>query len=222
MIGYYLSPKPSHFLEWPQYFQCIFGINRQVGKQFEALNAGCLWMLENNRFTKRFTESKWLHWLNRLEPWRDTCIAIVVPDVPFSAAGTLEQFRQYSHVPKMHGYPVALVTQNGMTINDITWNEIDTLFLGGDDEHKRGVDGQRLAFEAKHRGKWLHIGRCNSGQAMVEHWPYADSWDGTTLAKHPHQQVKSIITGIESVRNGRAYKLGSKRKKSYWCQYKLV
>lgn len=203
----YMAPRTNYFFEDPEIFGCIFSVAKQVGGQIKALQAGCRWLFENGRFTGKFRESTWINYLERFQEFSDTCIGIVVPDIPFDAAGTLAEFERYHHIPKLLGYPVALVTQNGMTISDIPWAEIDTLFIGGDDLHKRGLEGQILGFEAKRFGKWVHIGRVNSGKAMLTHWTWADSADGTTLAIHPTQQFESIRNGVQSINDGTAKQL---------------
>lgn len=210
----YLAPRTPPFFDDPQTFGCIFSTAKQVGGQQLALEAGCKWIFENGRFTGKFQEGRWIKHLESLQPFVGTCIAIIIPDRPFNAQGTLEEFWRYHHIPKMYGYKVALVTQNGMAIQAIPWNEIDVLFIGGDDKHKRGLEAQTLALHAKELGKWVHVGRCNSGGkylkngkvqgALLKHWTWADSADGTTLIKHPKQQLASIKSGVTLINEGNA------------------
>lgn len=202
-----MAPRTQPFFDDPQTYGCIFSTAKPVGGQMEALKSGCLWIFENARFTGKFKESRWIKNLERFQEFKDTCIGIVIPDWPFNAKGTLEEFERYHHVPKLYGYKVALVTQNGMTVKQILWQEIDTLFIGGNDQHKRGLEAQALALHAKQLGKWVHVGRCNSGRAMLNHWTWADSADGTTLAKHPTQQLESITRGVELINSGASHQL---------------
>ncbi len=203
----YTAPTTKYFLNDPKHFGCIFSVSRQVGGQILSLKLGCLWLFENARYTNRFNETKWIRLLQRFSPYKETNIGVAVPDIPYKAAETITEFWKYHHIPKMYGYKVAFVTQNGMTINDIPWSEIDTLFIGGDNKHKRGLEGQTLALEAKRLGKWVHVGRCNSGWAMLNHWTWADSADGTTFIKHPYQQLDSIKNGVETINNGTSQQL---------------
>lgn len=119
-----------------------------------------------------------------------------------NAAITLHLFRVYAHIPRELGYPVAMVTQDGMTPDDVPWSLLDTLFIGGSQYHKRGREAEALGTEAKRLGKWVHIGRVQSGQTMVKYWPWADSFDGTTLIRHKTQQMDSINSGLERLRRG--------------------
>jgi hypothetical protein len=203
----YLAPTVKPFFNDPGHFGCIFGIAKPNGGRMEALRAGCWWLLENNRFTGKFTEKAWFKALPRYQIFKDRCIGIVIPDQPFDSAGTLAEFWKYQHFPREWGYRVALVSQNGMRADDIPWDHIDTLFIGGDDHHKRGLEAQNLALSAKSRGKWVHVGRCNSGRAMLAHWTWADSADGTTLAIHPTQQLESIRSGVKAISNKASHQL---------------
>lgn len=108
----YMAPRTNYFFEDSENFGCIFSVSKQVGGQIKALQAGCRWLFENGRFTGKFREQTWINYLERFQEFSDTCIGIVVPDIPFDAAWTLAEFERYHHIPKLLGYPVALVTQN--------------------------------------------------------------------------------------------------------------
>jgi len=82
----------------------------------------------------------------------------------------------------------------------IPWHEIDALFLGGSDEHKRGPEGGALIAEARRHGKWLHVGRVNSGSTLLNYFWMANSWDGTTFIRHPRQQYDSIGRAVRQAR----------------------
>jgi hypothetical protein len=81
----------------------------------------------------------------------------------------------------MDGLPVGFVSQDGLLDENIPWDEIEAFFIGGSTEWKMSDQAAKQAREAKHRGKWLHMGRVNSQQRMK----YAkaigcDSVDGTS------------------------------------------
>lgn len=159
-------------------------------------------MLDNGQYKDLWTWKQWWYWLNRLLPYQANCLGVVVPDKYANAILTLHYFKVFGHVPREMGYPVALVTQDGMTPGDIPWSLLDTLFIGGSDYHKRGREAELLGLEAKRQGKRVHIGRVQAGSTILKYWPWADSWDGTTFAHHPTQQLESISNGVATIRRG--------------------
>jgi hypothetical protein len=176
----YLSAKTTQFFQRPDLFGCMFSY-RKTGGQDAALKAGCKWMLDNGAFTNNFNFRQWVDFLATMLPYRQNCIGIIVPDVPYSAAATIERFMRYRAVPEALGYKTALATQDGMTPESAPWPLFDVLFIGGSDTHKRGPEAEILAKEAKRRGKRVHVGRVSSAQAIAKYWTWADSFDGTTF-----------------------------------------
>lgn len=202
-MAIYLSSTTRQFFEHgPEYFGCMFNIARRTKKQFEALEAGCLWMLDNGAYSGKWTLSLWLREMWAMREYRHTCLAVIVPDVVYNWRKTMFRFLLLFWIPRLLGYRVALATQDGLRW--VPWALFDCLFIGGSNKHKRGLEAERWGLAAKNRGKWVHIGRCNSGKAMVQYWPWADSYDGTTFSYHPTQQVKSIIKGLSSVNDAGA------------------
>lgn len=198
----YLSSSARQFFERGEQFGIMCNIVRRIGRQIEALEAGCYWMLDNGAFTGKWTLWLWLRELWVLRPYRHTCLAVMAPDVLYSWRKTICRFWLLCWIPKMLGYRVALVTQDGLTPRWVPWPLIDCLFIGGSDEHKRGPEAQRLGSTAKKHDKWVHVGRVNSGRVMVQYWPWANSFDGTTFSRHPTQQIDSIEQGLELVAKG--------------------
>ena len=199
-MSVYLSSSVKQWRADPFHFGVMLNIAKQIGGMKEALDGGALWMLDNGAFTGRFTLAKWQAALERLRPYWMTCIGIPVPDVVGDAAATLRLFAEYTPILSAYQYPVAFVTQDSCTPDMVPWTQIQVLFIGGTDAHKRGIEAANLIAEAKRRGIWVHVGRCNSGSAMLAHWPQADSYDGTTFSRHPTQQLASILYGLQNRR----------------------
>lgn len=112
----------------------------------------------------------------------DRLLFVVTPDMPFSADGTIEAYERYGQRTKATGARTAFVTQDGMQSEDIPWRDVDAIFVGGSTEWKLGQESVALMSEAHRRGKWVHVGRVNSGKkfrAAVS--AGADSADGTFL-----------------------------------------
>jgi hypothetical protein len=148
-------------------------------------------MLDNGAFSDKWSESIWFAALERWRPYATTCIAAVCPDVVGDAAATLERFTQYADTIRVHGYPVAFVTQDGLQMADVPWGQFDVLFVGGSTEHKL-YGAWEFINEAKRRGLWVHIGRVNSAKRIEMFW-MADSCDGTTLTREPSPHKQAML-----------------------------
>jgi len=198
----YLSPSTAHqVIENADVFGLI--ITPRTGIR-EVIKNGMEWAMDNDVYNGKFQYEKWKRQLERYLPYKDTCLFIAIPDVLYNARETLEQYGRYKEEVKEMGYKRAIVTQDGMREKDIPWEEIEAIFVGGSDKHKRGKEGGRLIRSAKERGKWVHIGRINSAKS-IEKFKSANSWDGTTICFEPQMAI-GIAAKVREVRmleNGR-------------------
>lgn len=114
-----------------------------------------------------------------------SCLFVVVPDVVADHAGTLARWRHWSdRVRTLTGQPLAFVAQNGATAANVPWNDLDALFIGGDTDWKLSGHASQLCWEAKERGKWVHMGRVNSAVRIARALgTLCDSFDGTKWAR---------------------------------------
>lgn len=111
------------------------------------------------------------------------CLFVTAPDVVGDAGRTLGLFDQWYDDLNAVLQPLALVAQDGLTVDRVPWARIDALFIGGTDQFKMGDQARALTVEARTRGKWVHMGRVNTQRRMR----YAkalqcDSIDGTSLS----------------------------------------
>lgn len=202
-MAIYLSSTTRQFFEYgPEHFGCMFNIACRTKRQMDALKAGCWWMLDNGAYSGKWTLRLWLREMWVMREYRHTCLGVIVPDVVYNWRRTLLRFLFLFWIPRLLGYRVAFATQDGGRW--VPWLLFDCLFVGGSNEHKRGLEAERLGLAARKRDKWVHVGRCNSGSAMVKHWSWANSYDGTTFSRHPTQQEESIINGLSVVRSASA------------------
>lgn len=193
-IVLYLSPV-WHTLPEARRRQFGYIQNLHNGGVSQGIAAGYPWMLDNGAFSDNWTEAAWLAALELWQPYTATCIAAVCPDVVGDAAATLERFTRYAPVIRDHGYPVAFVTQDGLTLDAVPWAGFDVLFVGGTDTHKL-TEAYPFIAEAKRRGLWVHVGRVNSIRRMAAFW-MADSVDGTTLKFEPSlSRIRRILDGV--------------------------
>ncbi len=111
-----------------------------------------------------------LHWLAGLPTER--CLFAVSPDAYPDAAESLRRGIEYAPLIRSLGFPVAVVAQDGAERLDWPWDEIDCLFIGGEQrkpgwtEWKESDAAAQLAKEARNAGKWVHMGRVNTVRRM--------------------------------------------------------
>jgi hypothetical protein len=162
------------------------------------------WALDNGAFAG-FDQDTFMTKLRRFMPYRANCCFVVVPDVPYQWQPTLARFKDWAPSLRRMGFKIALAVQDGATVEQVPWRDLDALFIGGSTEWKRqlprrtdasdnlplftGVPEQyeqlstvaELVNEAKVRDKWVHIGRSanSSRQLWYAYRLGADSVDGT-------------------------------------------
>lgn len=101
------------------------------------------WAADNGAFSA-FDPEAFLVMLERLratEDWR-LCLFVAAPDVVGNAKKTLEKFYRWAIVIRAFGFPVALVAQDGLTVETTPWIEIEALFIGGTTEWKLGPESR--------------------------------------------------------------------------------
>lgn len=190
----------------------MFSANHSIGGQQEAIKSGVKWMMDNNNFTGDFTPVKWFDWLAKYRRFSGNCLGIPVPDKVGDCLETLRLFGSYHQIIRDNGYPVAFVSQDGLTPMLTPWDYFDTLFIGGSDDHKLGSEAALLIAEAKGRGKWVHVGRVNSESRIRQFW-MVDSCDGSGLIRDAGQtrieRFKEYSRGIHYARNRKAGRIGA-------------
>jgi len=185
----YFSAKSDQFFLEP----CLYGLMlsyRQAGGQREALEAGCLWMLDNGAFSGNFDEDRWTKQMINLSPFAEQCRGVVAPDAVILDSGgnfvrgdwkgTRDRLVYYAPFIRALGFPVAYALQDDHPPDDVPWDLFDVLFVAGTTEYKEGAAAEHIARLAIARGKRVHIGRVSSARRIRITW-YADSWDGTTF-----------------------------------------
>lgn len=160
---------------------------------------GIIWCADNGCFGKGYPgDEKWLAWLAKNAHDAERCLFATAPDVVGDAVATLA--RSAPFLPKIRemGYPAALVAQDGLEDLDIPWDTFDALFIGGSTDWKLSEAVADLVGEAKRRGKYVHMGRVNSGKRFR----YAesigcDSVDGTFLTFGPDTNLPRLMKWLD-------------------------
>jgi hypothetical protein len=144
------------------------------------------WAIDNGGF-KRLDIPAFDALLAREAHHRDKCLFVSAPDIVGSAQRTLELFERW--LPRLDGWPVALVCQDGQECLPIPWDEIAAVFIGGSTNWKCSPHVEQIIKTAKLLGKWTHAGRVNDPQRWLHFERLeVDSCDGTGLARYTHMR----------------------------------
>lgn len=181
--------------------------------------AAAPWAADNGCFTKpeRYSDERFLAWLAKKGEGGNAgcCLFANAPDVVHWSGGapkvgypigdpvaTLERSRPMFAKIRELGYPAALVCSAGIE-GLVPWDELDAIFLGGDDTWKLGPEAAALTAEARARGTWVHMGRVNS----LKRLRYAkaigcDSADGTFVNFHRTENTYRLVGWLDEINRG--------------------
>jgi hypothetical protein len=151
------------------------------------------WAIDNGAYA-RFKKDAFWALIQREEHRKKKCLFVAVPDVVGSARRTLEVFDRVA--PKLKGWKLALVAQDGQEDLPIPWEAIDAVFIGGTTDWKLSKAASGVVRAAKILGKWVHAGRVNTPQRFAHFADLGvDSIDGTGLSRYTHmrQAVKKHV-----------------------------
>ncbi|MFF0740582.1 hypothetical protein ACFYVL_09285 [Streptomyces sp. NPDC004111] len=170
---------------------------------------GALYACDNSKFGSdgkgRYWpgSAAWFAWLQRtVERYGpDRCLWALAPDQPFDAAGTLTESLPWLARIRDLGIPAAYAAQDGCEAPGLLpWDRFDVLFLAGTTDWKLGPVAERLAREAKTRGKGVHMGRVNSRLRLgIAEWFGCDSADGTYLAFGPDKNLPKLLSWLDEL-----------------------
>ena len=146
------------------------------------------WAADNGCWRKNWSPEYWRMWLKRLR-CRDRCMFVLVPDVPFDHAGTMERWELYHRSAARAGMPLAFAVQDGVTEDEVPWDDVGTIFIAGTTEWKTGRGAFDAACWARARGKSVHYGRVNSWARLDIASVLGDSSDGTFMKHGPPDEM---------------------------------
>jgi hypothetical protein len=158
------------------------GVPKDHARMAETAAAGIPWAADNAAFSG-FDPDAFARMLEHLAGVPG-CLFVVAPDVVADATATLDQFGSWADRIHAAGLPVALAAQDGLEQLTVPWNDLEAFFVGGSTHWKLSPTTAALVAEAKRRGKWVHMGRANSGMRFE----YAkaigcDSVDGSKFSR---------------------------------------
>jgi len=159
-----------------------------------------IWAADNGCFGSGYPgDEAWLAWLQRFdESQKAGCLFVTAPDVVGNAKESLARSLPFLPIIRNLGWPVALVSQDGMQPEDVPWDQIDWIFVGGTNKHKLGPEAKNLIAAAHDHGKKIYIGRVNSQKRFLAFAALgADSVDGTFLGFAPDENLPKLLGWIK-------------------------
>lgn len=144
--------------------------------------------IDNGAFS-RFDRQAFEALLKREKDRRDQCHFVAVPDVVGSAKRTLEVFDHW--FPRLGGWPLALVCQDGQENESIPWDVINAVFIGGSTKWKTSLHAIACIKAAQALGKWVHVGRVNTPRRFE--WCLnlgVNSIDGSGISRYSKMRLK--------------------------------
>lgn len=125
--------------------------------------------------------------LEREAHHKENCLFVAAPDIVGSGRRTLEVFERWK--PRLQGWKIALVCQDGQEDLPLPWDDIAAVFIGGSTAWKCSGYAEHIIRAAKALEKWVHIGRVND-PGRFKHFEKmgANSCDGTGLARYTHMR----------------------------------
>ena len=152
--------------------------------------------LDNGCFS-RFDQRTWEKLLDDADKPNQRPKFVCMPDVVGSASRSIELFHKFKR--RTNGLPRALVLQNGIENTTIPWDELDAVFVGGDDAFKISPECMAALKTAQMLKKWIHIGRVNTPLRVQNFIGIADSIDGSGISKYDHM-LEAVLSAIEDTR----------------------
>jgi hypothetical protein len=172
--------------------ECAAEIGCEVGQLLTPLTRYRLrdserpWAIDNGGFSGLDIKA-FMALLEREAHHKDKCLFVTAPDIVGSARRTLEVFERWR--PRLDGWRVALVCQDGQEDLPLPWDDIAAVFIGGTTNWKGSDHVVHIVRAAKALDKWVHVGRVNHA-ARFEHFEKigADSFDGSGIARYTHMR----------------------------------
>lgn len=110
------------------------------------------------------------------------------PDWPFSWSISRELWHTWRADVAAYGWPVALVVQDGATVEEVRTMDADVIFVGGSTDWKWATVADWAAAFPR-----VHIGRCNSPAKLYELYDLGiESCDGTGWFRGKAPQVVGL------------------------------
>lgn len=200
MIRVLLACGDNQFLP---YYHCK-NVGRLLLPQYKNYGQVSIWHdftgIDNSAFTewhpKKFSELLIEH-----QQCASRTKWVCLPDVVGDWKETLARAKIW--IPYFHrlGYNAAYVLQDDQPVDEIPWDAITAVFLGGSTEFKLSQDALRLLTIAREREKLIHVGRCNSFKRIRHFYGKMDSFDGLSYSKFRQAKIPNLLKLLSELEN---------------------
>lgn len=151
------------------------------------------WAMDNGAFTA-FDRGAFV-WMLEEFHGLSGCLFVTAPDVVGNAAATRKLWPFWAALIRGLGWPPAFVAQDGLEPEQVPWDTLGALFIGGTTAYKESAQVRSLCGVAKARGVWVHWGRVNGKRRYeLAQIAGADSFDGTGFSWYPDTRIPMVKT----------------------------
>lgn len=126
---------------------------------------GVIWAADNACFNG-FDEVRFRAFLKKLHG-RTDCLWVTAPDVVADSVETARLWREWRPAIAGAGLRPALVIQDGLTVEDVPWDEVGAIFVGGSTRYKLSETAAQIVGEGNRRNVWTHMGRVNTAKRLL-------------------------------------------------------
>jgi len=117
----------------------------------QGVQEGRVFAIDNEAFTRGFDPERFFRFLEKLAPYRNQVLFVVVPDAVADAAATLDLFEQWAPQIQARGFPVAFVLQDGQEDLELPMRQDFTDWLGDNGDE---IDPEDDAAFYAAKGQW--------------------------------------------------------------------
>lgn len=145
----------------------------------------------------RWNERSWLNMLLKYSSHASHAKWVALPDVVGDAKETYIRFQRYLLRVRGLGYKIALVLQDGVKGEDIPWNDLHAVFIGGTDAFKESNEAMALCYAARGKNKLIHVGRVNTERRLKHFIDVMDSFDGLSYSYYSKAHLPRLLKRLE-------------------------
>lgn len=166
------------------------------------VNSKVPYILDNGCFSV-FKQNVWISMMHQAIS-HDYCLFVVAPDVVGNHTSTLTRFNYWYE--KIECDKWCFVLQDGLILDEIPWDKIIAVFVGGSTKFKYSLKCWKALELAKKYDKHIHIGRVNTPERIIYFHGIADTIDGSGLSRFQTARI-AVLNLIDLLNKSEQKKL---------------